>query len=234
MHVIRRRWQAGVLALSLALAWADYAVGPFVLVPITYAVPVGLAAWHLGRGWGVSLAVALTAARFLSVLAWGDAGFSLPVGLANAGLRLGVLTGLAVLLARVEGLQRRLRGRVGDAGGAAARVHVLQEHPQVGRRVGAVRGVRGRAVGGPVQPRLLRPVRAAAVPGDVRRVSRRAATCRLPGRSRRAWLVVPRPSSDPAFALGPATSLGLPARVLGVGGPRDDRTEVNCRGRFRA
>ena len=112
LHVIRRRWQAGVLALSLALAWADYAVGPFVLVPITYAVPVGLAAWHLGRGWGVSLAVALTAARFLSVLAWGDAGLPPPVGLANAGLRLGVLTGLAVLLARVEGLQRRLRGRV--------------------------------------------------------------------------------------------------------------------------
>lgn len=110
------RWWIALVLASIAIVALDIATGPYVLFPILFVVPVGLGAWHLGRGAGIGLAVALVGCRFWIAVVL-EAGVTPTWAAAmNATIRLVVLVGLAALFAKVAQQQRAL----------AERVHVLE------------------------------------------------------------------------------------------------------------
>jgi signal transduction histidine kinase len=58
-HPRKRAWiLAGVTALLLLITWIDWISGYEFELFVFYFVPVGIAAWFLGRGWGLAFAVA--------------------------------------------------------------------------------------------------------------------------------------------------------------------------------
>jgi len=108
----RAGWTALGLALVGITGWADYATGYEASVALFYLVPIALVALRAGRGPGVLAACA-------SALAWyvADRGLGHPYSVAwvpfwNAGVRLGIFTVVAVLLAELRGtLERERRQR---------------------------------------------------------------------------------------------------------------------------
>lgn len=54
------------LALILAIGWADQATGPGFPLRIAYLIPVALASWMLGLGWGIAASVAATTAGLVA------------------------------------------------------------------------------------------------------------------------------------------------------------------------
>lgn len=98
--------------MSVALLALDVATGPYILFPITFVIPVGLGTWFLSRTVGVGLAVGLVLSQFGIALFIEPSGRPLYATVLNAAIRLLVLTGLAVLLAKVNRQQRALAHRV--------------------------------------------------------------------------------------------------------------------------
>ena len=108
----RARWWAALILMSGAVLALDIATGPYILFPITFVVPVGLGAWFLSRTAGVGFAFALVLSRFGIALFVESSGRPLYATALNAAIRLVVLTGLAVLLAKVNRQQQALAHRV--------------------------------------------------------------------------------------------------------------------------
>jgi hypothetical protein len=92
----------GIFALVLLLAAIDYLTGYELQFFFFYFVPVGLAAWYLGRAHGLAFAV-LSAATWLSVDLWSGHPYTRPVFLYwNAAIRLGSFVAIAIALSQIR------------------------------------------------------------------------------------------------------------------------------------
>jgi PAS domain-containing protein len=90
----------------------DYLDGPLTQTPLLYVLPIGLAAWFLGKVWGVGFAIGLALARAgLAYAYWRDA-FPPGVILANLGLRLSVFILIAETVRRHAGLHALQKRRL--------------------------------------------------------------------------------------------------------------------------
>ena len=100
------------LGLSVATLVADYFIGPEIQFPALFVIPVSLAAWYNGAGWGLLLAVALPLCR-LYLVSVADAPWSPLESSINAAIRIGVLGGFAWLVDRTARQSAALARRVG-------------------------------------------------------------------------------------------------------------------------
>ena len=94
-----------VAAVAVAI---DYLSGPTIEFPLFYLLPISLAAWHGARRWGVALAVALPLIRLGLRAVW-HTPWSMAESLVNAGIRMTVFVGFALLIYRVAKQMRELR-----------------------------------------------------------------------------------------------------------------------------
>src|SRR5579864_6770604 len=108
----RRSLIAAALAILLLIGGIDYLSGFEILFSVFYLLEVGLAAWFVGRGFGLLMAV-------LSVAAWigGDlaagAHYSTPlIPIWNALILLVLYLIVVLLLTNLRSLQRELEARV--------------------------------------------------------------------------------------------------------------------------
>lgn len=115
MRITRVMWWAILVVISFATLALDIATGPYIQFPITFIVPVSLAAWHLGRWTGLGFAVVLVAARLGLAVTVDAETIPHPAAVINALIRLVMLVGLAIA---AETLQHRRA--------LAARVRVLE------------------------------------------------------------------------------------------------------------
>ncbi|MBU0479954.1 MAG: DUF4118 domain-containing protein [Proteobacteria bacterium] len=99
-------------ALSMFFLLLDYLSGPHILFPVTFILPVGLAAWFGSRNWALSLAILLPILRFQFIFVWDTPLNSTMVNIANVAIRIIVLTLFALLLSKVAAQARELRQRV--------------------------------------------------------------------------------------------------------------------------
>lgn len=99
------------IALSVVVAGIDFWLGPFFQFPIAFVFPVALAAWFSGKAWGIALSVALPLVRLYFISIW-DVPWEFAYSVANAAIRMVILSGLALLVARVAQQERELAGRV--------------------------------------------------------------------------------------------------------------------------
>lgn len=104
-------WWSVLVFLSAGVVALDILTSPHIQFPIAFVVPVGLSAWYLGSGPGIGFGLVLVGCRF-GIATTLDAGFQ-PVWAAavNAGIRMLVLVGLAVLVAKTH-QKLRLEERV--------------------------------------------------------------------------------------------------------------------------
>lgn len=104
------------LALWYLLAGASVVVtlvaGPFIQFPIAFILPVVLAAWFDGLAHALVFAIALPAIRFAFVLGVWTVPWSEAYSLANAVIRMSVLSLVALLTSRRAKQHRALRDEV--------------------------------------------------------------------------------------------------------------------------
>lgn len=95
------------VGLAVIVVEIDFLLGPRIQFPIAFVIPVALAAWYSGWRWGVGLGIVLPLIRlyFVSILEI-DGALTYPV--INAGIRIAVLCGIAVLLDRLAHRERQL------------------------------------------------------------------------------------------------------------------------------
>lgn len=96
------------IAISILMLGVDYFSGPAVQFPIAFVFPVLLAAWYSGRIWGVSLAALLPLTRTALHYFWDTPSDAFTMVL-NLVIRIVVLIGLAVLVARTASLTREVK-----------------------------------------------------------------------------------------------------------------------------
>ncbi|MDX6765876.1 MAG: hypothetical protein SFU85_03715 [Candidatus Methylacidiphilales bacterium] len=90
----------------------DLVTGIQLQVSLLLFFPVALCSWYCGRGSGFTLAVVLSLGRLLIAL-YAEANIPLLYFLANTAIRLGVLSGIALLTVRArEALQLQERVRI--------------------------------------------------------------------------------------------------------------------------
>ena len=99
-----------VLGLSSAvIVLLDLLSHPYIQFPIMFILPVGLGAWYLGRGAGIFFATALVACRLGTAITLDQAVIPVWAAAVNAGIRMVVLIGLAVLAAAARERQTLAR-----------------------------------------------------------------------------------------------------------------------------
>lgn len=99
------------VALAVAMSGVDYLAGPLVQFPIAFVVPVVLASWFSGRGWGLGLAVVLPLVRLYFVTRW-EVPWEIEYSVVNAVIRIVVFGGIALLVDRTARQERELARRV--------------------------------------------------------------------------------------------------------------------------
>ncbi len=115
-RVPRRRPSYAAVALALVVllvvGTADYLTGHEILFSIFYLVPVAIAAWYVGPGFAITIAVLSVGAWLLGDVAAGAA-YSHPfVPVWNFVITLGFYFVVVVLLRRIRGMQEELEARV--------------------------------------------------------------------------------------------------------------------------
>lgn len=110
--VAKPHWPAIVGALTLLVLVSDYLLGPYIHFPVAFALPVSLAAWHLGRGVAIAIACLLTTSRLALVLYWESPVYPPTVSLVNAAIRLFVFVSLAWMVDRLARQSAELGRRV--------------------------------------------------------------------------------------------------------------------------
>ena len=95
---------------SIILA-AEYVAGPAVRLPLSYILPVGLAAWYNGRWWGIALAVALPLARLYFTTIW-TMPWTFTDSAMNAAIRIATLVGFAILIDHISQQTKALNREV--------------------------------------------------------------------------------------------------------------------------
>jgi hypothetical protein len=108
LYTVVLRHPAGWIAWSLLFLILDFIAGPLVQFPITFVIPVVLAAWNSKLRWALGLAVVLGAARLGFYEIWNAESSSL-VPLTNAAIRIAVLSVVAVLVSRYRAAERRVQ-----------------------------------------------------------------------------------------------------------------------------
>jgi hypothetical protein len=101
-----RPWGWSVLAALVT--GLDYVSGPWIQLPIGYAIPVMLASWCRGPRLGLPLAIGLSMLRPL-LFGQGNPGYPPTVLMINAMIRAVILVGLALLAWRLEVLTTRVK-----------------------------------------------------------------------------------------------------------------------------
>ena len=108
----RVQWWLFLVLISICIVGLDLVTGPYLMFPIAFIVPVGLASWHLGRWPSIVFAAGLVVAR-LAVVAISETQVTpLWAAVVNADIRFIVLAGFGVLIAKVAEQQRMLAARV--------------------------------------------------------------------------------------------------------------------------
>lgn len=102
------RHPAGWIVWSLLFLLLDLISGPLVQFPITFVVPVILAAWNGKLRWALGLAVVLGAARLGFYGIWGAEWPSL-VSLTNTAIRIALLGIVAVFVSRYRTAEERVQ-----------------------------------------------------------------------------------------------------------------------------
>lgn len=97
--------------VALVVLVLDYITGRSIQFPITYAIPIGLAAWRAQKGAAYAMAVLLPLARFQFHFAWHEPQ-PLSVTLINGAIRVVVLVFYAYLLDRLAWQTRALEKEV--------------------------------------------------------------------------------------------------------------------------
>jgi hypothetical protein len=96
------------ILLSAVCVAVDYYSGPYIQFPIVYLVPVSLASWYSGRGWGLGLALTLPLFRLAFRTVW-DPPWSFTESLINAAIRIATLSAFAWAMDRISRQMRELR-----------------------------------------------------------------------------------------------------------------------------
>jgi PAS domain-containing protein len=114
MLVLRSRGSKGaaITAFAFALIAVDYLAGPLTQTPLLYVLPIGLAAWFLGKIWGLGFAVCLAAARAVLAFAFWQDVFPPALIIGNLGLRLCVFILIAEAVRRHAGLHALQKRRL--------------------------------------------------------------------------------------------------------------------------
>jgi len=98
--------------LSVLLAIGDYFSGPFIQFPVTYLIPVALASWYNGKGWGLAYAILLPLVRWgFNNVAW-TIPWSITEASVNALIRIAVLSSFALVIDRTSTQTRILSKHV--------------------------------------------------------------------------------------------------------------------------
>jgi hypothetical protein len=97
------------LAVMPILIWIDYIGGPESQFPFIYVLPVCFAAWYSGQTVAVALAVMMPLVHIAFILTLWRPPFGLPGLLAASGLRLVVVSVIALVFARQSDHERALR-----------------------------------------------------------------------------------------------------------------------------
>ena len=97
------------VVLSTLILVGDYATGPHIQFPILYVIPVVLASWYSGFGWGFGLSLCMPLLRFsYATMLWLDS--VKPVNAAlNSIIRICVLSLLAFLVDHAAKKTREIR-----------------------------------------------------------------------------------------------------------------------------
>ena len=98
--------------LGVATVALDHLTGPYIRFPILFLLPVMLAAWYNGRGWGWGLAIILPLAQGVLLMAvWPKHGPVLET-IINTMVRMAVLSLVAFLVDRTAKHERELETEV--------------------------------------------------------------------------------------------------------------------------
>jgi hypothetical protein len=99
------------LIMAAAILLLDYFTGPYIQFPITFVLPVALAAWYCSFRYGLALAVLLPVGRFvIAVLV--DRPSPLIYVAINAVIRISLLTFIGYLVSRTANQTRELAKEV--------------------------------------------------------------------------------------------------------------------------
>ena len=107
----RFAWGVVLAVMSVGVLGLDIATGPLIIFPIVFVIPVGLAAWYLGRGAGLGFALFLVVGRLAIAMTVDAVGTPFWAAIVNAIIRLTVLIVVLELVVRAKH-QRKLGERV--------------------------------------------------------------------------------------------------------------------------
>ncbi len=94
--------------IALLILVADFFAGPFIQFPVTYLLPIALASWFSGMGWGLALAVAMPIVRWVFNVALWTVPWTYVEASINCVIRITVFSLFVVLIDRLARQQRRL------------------------------------------------------------------------------------------------------------------------------
>jgi hypothetical protein len=99
-------------ALGFAILIGDYVSGPAIQFPILYLIPVSLASWYSGYGWGLAFAVTMPLIRLYFYGMFWPVSQTVFDASINAVIRILVLGGAAFLVSRTARQTQELARRV--------------------------------------------------------------------------------------------------------------------------
>jgi len=102
--------------VAVIVLMIDYFTGKFIRFPITYVLPVGMAAWKNKKGTAYTMAILLPLARLWFQFPWHETQ-SLSVAVINASVRVSALMLYAYLIGRIAWQTRKLEKKVGTLEG---------------------------------------------------------------------------------------------------------------------
>jgi hypothetical protein len=100
------------LGIAIILLIADYFAGPFIQFPITYLIPIALAAWYNGCTWGFAFAIILPLVRFFFNIALWQVPWTIVEASVNCFIRIIVFSSFVILIDRIAKQTSRLTREV--------------------------------------------------------------------------------------------------------------------------
>src|SRR5215831_11161451 len=103
------KWLPAVwVGLATLILVGDYFTGPLISFAILVIIPVALASRLSGRWWGIGLGTLIPLAHFAFTFLW-KVPWTVADSVINAGVRIVVLVGFAILIDRITRLSREIR-----------------------------------------------------------------------------------------------------------------------------
>ncbi|MGH6878976.1 MAG: ATP-binding protein [Rhizomicrobium sp.] len=127
----RGRIAAVAVLLTLCIGAFDYATGTHVSLSAFYLLPVSLAAWLVGAGFGLSIAALCVAVWAAGNIIWGDTSFAGPFLIAwNGAVQFMSFVVVVLVLVKLRRLNRELESRVSERAAALTREIAERERLQ--------------------------------------------------------------------------------------------------------